>query len=120
MVEEYKKKKMQEFEIIDLGLMRYFFGIQVKQSEVEIFISQEKYVDDFLKKFHVENRKPVATPLEMNEKLQQDLLIYLTNTRPHIVHSVSYVLQFMSELSKLHFAAEKRILRYLQGTNKQG
>lgn len=115
MVEEYKKYIVQEFEMSDLRLMRYFLGIQVNQSEGEDFISQEKYVDDLLKKFHMENFILVETPLAMNEKLQQDdivekmdsnvyrnlvgSLVYLTNTRHDIVHSVSYVSRFMSEPS---------------------
>lgn len=42
-------------------------------------------------------------------------LIYLTNTRSDIVHVVSIVSRFMSELSELHFTAAKRILRYVNG-----
>lgn len=115
MVEEYKKNIVQGFEMSDLRLMRYFLGIQVNQSEGEDFISQEKYVDDLLKKFHMENFILVETPWVMNEKLQQDdivekmdsnvyrnlvgSLVYLTNTRHDIVHSVSYVSRFMSEPS---------------------
>jgi len=86
----------------DLGLMKYFLGIQVKQTKGEIFITQEKYIHDLLKKFRLESCKPVTTPMALNEKLQlndgaekADLkvyislvgsLIYLTNTRPDIVY----------------------------------
>ncbi|KAL7102039.1 hypothetical protein ACP275_08G094700 [Erythranthe tilingii] len=59
----------------------------------------------------------------MDSKIYRSLvgsLIYLTSTRPDIVHSVTYVSRYMSEPNKLHFAAAKRILRYLQGTKKQG
>lgn len=41
MVEEFQNAMMKEYEMIDLGLMKYFLGIQVKQSKGEIFISQE-------------------------------------------------------------------------------
>lgn len=80
----------------------------------------------------MENCKPVSTPMAVNEKLQRDdraqifdqkifrslveSLIYLTNTRPDIIHYVSLVSRYMNELSKLHFTAAKRILRYLKGT----
>ena len=136
MIEEFKRAMMSEFEMTDLGLMKYFLGIQVKQKPGEIFISQEKYTEDMLKRFHMASCKPIATPMALNEKLQQEdgaekvdgkiyrslvgSLIYLTHTRPDICHSVSLISRFMSEPSKLHFAAAKRILRYLQGTKQLG
>ena len=122
--------------MIDLGLMRYFLGMQVKQRPGQIFISQEKYADDLLKKFNMQDCKPLATPMAMNEKLSKDdgqnkvdatvyrslvgSLIYLTNSRPDIVHAVSIVSRFMSNPSKAHFAAAKRILRYVKGTKDFG
>ncbi|KAG6512658.1 hypothetical protein ZIOFF_030787 [Zingiber officinale] len=136
MVEDFKLAMMKKFEMSDLGLMRYFLGFQVKQSSGEIFISQEKYVEDLLKKFQMLSCKPVPTPMALNEKLQQEddsemadeklyrslvgSLIYLTNTRPDIVQPVSVLSRFMSKPSKVHYAAAKRVLRFLQGTMKHG
>ncbi|KAK6163847.1 hypothetical protein DH2020_000711 [Rehmannia glutinosa] len=135
MVQEFKKAMMEEYEMTDLGLMKYFLGIQVRQSKGEIFISQEKYLEEVLKKFHMNNCKPISTPLAVNEKFQLydgadkadsktyrsivGSLIYLTNTRPNIVYPVSLISRFMHEPSKLHFAVAKRILRYLR-TRKFG
>ena len=129
MLEEFKKAMMKEYEMTDLGLMRYFLGIQVRQSKEGIFISQEKYLEDLLKKFRMSNCKPVSTPLSLNDKLQLNdgaekvdatayrklvgSLNYLTHTRPDIVYSVNLISRFMHEPSKLHFAVAKRILRYL-------
>ena len=75
--------------------------MQVKQRPGQIFISQEKYADDLLKKFNMQDCKPLATPMAMNKKLSKDdgqnkvdatvyrslvgSLIYLTNSRPNIV-----------------------------------
>ena len=100
MVEDFKRAMMKEYEMIDLGLMKYFLGIQVRQSKSEVFICQEKYIEDLLKKFHMAACKPVSTPVSSKEKLQQNdavekadakayrslvgSLIYLTNTRPDI------------------------------------
>ena len=51
MVEDFKKAMLKEFEMTDLGLMKYFLGFQVRQSIGEIFICQEKYIEDLLKIF---------------------------------------------------------------------
>jgi len=132
MVVEFKTAMMKEFEMSDLGLMGYFLGIQVKQFPGKIFISQEKYITDLLKKFHMSECKPAASLMTTNEKLLQDdgatkidskyfkslvgSLIYLTNSRPDILYYVSIISRFIENPSKLHLEAAKRILRYLQGT----
>lgn len=131
MLNEFKKAMMSKYEMTDLGLMKYFLGIQVKQSPGCIFLSQEKYADDILKKFNTVDCKPMATPMAINEKLSKNdgqekvdaslyqslvrSLIHLTHTRPDIVHAVSIVSRFMNEPSKAHFTAAKRILRYVKG-----
>jgi len=70
MVAEFRNTRMKEYEMLDLGLMRYFLGIEVKQSPGKIFISQEKYVANFLKKFNMSKYKSAGTPMTVNEKLQ--------------------------------------------------
>ncbi|XP_021720937.1 uncharacterized protein LOC110688457 [Chenopodium quinoa] len=136
MIEDFKKEMMSEYKMTDLGAMKYFLGMQVKQSPGRIFLSQEKYVEDMLKNFNMSDCKPMATPMVTNEKLSKydgkekvdaslycsmvGSLIYLTNTRPDIVHAVNIVSRFMSEPSKTHLAAVKRILRYIKGTKSHG
>ena len=136
MIEEFKKAMMSEYEMTDLGAMKYFLGMQVKQSSGKIFLSQEKYAEDLLKKFNMSDCKPMATPMTTSEKLLKydgkekvdaslyrslvGSLIYLTNTRPDIVHAVSIISRFMSDPSKDHLAAAKRILRYIKGTKSYG
>ena len=111
MLDEFKMAMMKEYEMTDLGLMKYFLGIQVRQSKGEIFIYQEKYLDNLLKRYQMNNCKPIATPLAANEKLQSEdgapkvdgkmyrslvgSLIYLTNTRPDIVYPVNLISRFM-------------------------
>ncbi|XP_047326610.1 uncharacterized mitochondrial protein AtMg00810-like [Impatiens glandulifera] len=135
MVEEFKNQMMKEFEMTDLGLMKYFLGIQVKQSPGRIFLSQEKYIEDLLKKFNMSQCKPLSTLMALNKNFQVNddgekadstsyrkligSLIYL-NTRPNITHSVSLLSRFLNEQIQIHFAAAKRILRYLKGTKTQG
>jgi hypothetical protein len=52
-----------EFEMNDLGLMRYFLGIEVHQSKASIFISQSKYAHEILKIFNMINSKAAPTPI---------------------------------------------------------
>jgi hypothetical protein len=56
----------------DLGLMRYFLGMQVRQEPGRIFISREKCAADLLKKFNMSQSKPVSTPFTVNEKLSKN------------------------------------------------
>lgn len=66
------KEEMKEFEIIYLGLLRYFLGIKVQQLEHGIFISQSKYAEIILKRFWMETCKPTPTPTAMGIKLRKD------------------------------------------------
>ena len=59
----------QEFQIKDLGILKYFLGIEVARSKQGILISQRKYVMDLLKETGLLGGKPVYTPMEANAKL---------------------------------------------------
>lgn len=58
------------FEITDLGLLSYFLGLEVKQGQNSIFITQKKYIQDLLEAYNMQGCKTVATPLNNNEKLR--------------------------------------------------
>lgn len=96
-----------KFEMSMLGELSYFLGLQISQQEKGIFISQTKYVKDMLKKFQMEDNKPVSTPMVIGCKLskldespevEQTLyrsmigsLLYLTTSRLDIVQTVCMV-----------------------------
>ena len=96
-----------EFDMSDLGLMHYFLGIEVKQSSIEIFTSQKKYIQETLQSFGMQSCNSVTTPTELELKLEKNLigkkidntffkqlvgcLMYLTVTRPNIMYFVSLV-----------------------------
>lgn len=117
----------KEFEIKDLGKLKYFLGIEVGRSRQGIFISQRKYVTDLLKKTGMTTRKPAGTPIEHNHRLSEALedkavdkemyqrlvekLIYLSHTRLGIAYSVSVMSQFMHDPREVH--AVYRVLHYL-------
>ncbi|XP_015159847.1 uncharacterized mitochondrial protein AtMg00810-like [Solanum tuberosum] len=116
-----------------MGLLHYFLGLQVHQTEEGIFLLQRKYTRDLLNiKFGMLNCKLAATPMSISEKLQQvneeELtyakrfrslvggLIYLTHTRPDIAYHVGVISRFMQQPSKVHYGAAKRVLQYISGT----
>ncbi|TXG59678.1 hypothetical protein EZV62_014251 [Acer yangbiense] len=68
--DDYWMKAMNEE--IYLGLMSYFLGIEVSQTDDGIFLCQKKYVGDVLKKFKMEGCKPILTPVEERLKLVKD------------------------------------------------
>lgn len=126
----------KEFEIKDLGKLKYFLGIEVAHSKNGIFVSQQKYILDLLNETGMLGCKPVDTPIEQNHKLgeaNEDVvvdrgvyqrlvgkLIYLSHTRPDIAYAVSAVSQFMHSPKEIHLAAVYRILRYLKSTPGKG
>ena len=62
----------KEFEMTDLGLMKYFLGIEVSQTDDGIFICQTKYANDVLKRFKMLNCKPTSTPVATRLKLRKE------------------------------------------------
>lgn len=52
----------REFDMTDLGLMRYFLEIEISKIDQGIFICQSKYANDFLKRFKMTNLNPTPTP----------------------------------------------------------
>ena len=90
-----------EFEMTNFGLMKYFMGIEVQQSESGIFITQSKYANEALKRFNMANCKAspivVITRLKLSKyddgsnvdpmlfKRLVGSLMYLTATRPGII-----------------------------------
>lgn len=132
MFAHFKKSMMLEFDMTDLGKMKYFLGIEVLQTADGIFIGQKKYVQEVLERFGMENCNSVKNPMVPGCKLVKDAdgirvdntffkqlvgsLMYLTATRPDIMFIVSLISRYMECPTELHLEAAKRLLRYLKGT----
>ena len=94
----------KEFEMSMVGELTLFLGLQAKQRMESIFISQEKYARNIVKKFGLDSKKHVSTPMSSFTKLNIDSsgvevsptlyrsiirsLLYLTASRPYIAFSV--------------------------------
>lgn len=132
MFAKFREAMTRQFEMTDMGLMSYFLGIEVQQTNEGIFILQKKYADNILKKFKIESVTPIRTPiaehLEMKKEGTGELvnptyfksivgsLRYLTSTRLNIVYGVGLISRFMERTHPSHLHAAKRILRYVSGT----
>ncbi|GKE37995.1 hypothetical protein Tco_1461400, partial [Tanacetum coccineum] len=110
--------------------------LQVTQKDDGIFISQDKYVDEILKKFDFSTVKTASTPTETSKPLLKDAeardvdvhlcrsmigsLMYLTASRPDIMFVVCAWVRFQVTPKVSHLHAVKRIFRYLKGQPKLG
>ena len=63
----------REFEMTMVGELNYFLGFQVKQRKDEIFISQEKYAKNLVKRFGLDSKKHTSTPMSSSIKLSLDV-----------------------------------------------
>ena len=135
-IKQLRDNLFQEFEMKDLGMLKYFLGIEVLRSNQGILISQRKYILDLLTETGMIDCKPVDTPVMVNHELSKDSkegptdkgryqrlvgkLIYLSHTRPDVAYAVSLVSQFMHDPKQDHMEAALRIIRYLKGTAGMG
>ncbi|GJX58951.1 putative ribonuclease H-like domain-containing protein [Tanacetum coccineum] len=125
---EFESLMHKKFQISSLGELTFFLGLQVRQRDDVIFISQDKYVADILKKFDFSSVKTASTPIETNKALLKDeesedvdvhlyrsmigSLMYLTRA------GFKHVFQVTPKVSHLH--AVKRVFRNLKGQPKLG
>ena len=66
LIDECKSNLAVEFEMKDLGLIHYFLGLEVWQRDGCFFIGQGKYAVDILRRFGMEDCRPISTPLVTN------------------------------------------------------
>jgi hypothetical protein len=71
--DEFRKIMMDRFEISMMGVLTFFPGFQIMQFKEGTFISQTKYTHDILKKFGMDEAKPIKTPMGTNCHLDLDL-----------------------------------------------
>jgi hypothetical protein len=124
-----------QFQTEDLGMLKYFLGVEVMRSKKGIFLSHRKYVLDLLSGTGKLGAKPCRSPMVPNLQLTRDGELFedperyrrlvgklncLTVTRPDIAYSVSCVSQYMSSPTVDHWTAVKQILCYLERAPGRG
>ncbi|GJR48224.1 putative ribonuclease H-like domain-containing protein [Tanacetum coccineum] len=129
--DEFEALMKSIFQMSSMGELTFFLGLQVKQNKAGIFISQDKYVAEILKKFDLVNVKTAITPMETKVALTKDeeavdvdvhlyrsmigSLMYLTASRPDIMYAVCVCSRFQVTPKTSHLNAVKRIFKYLKG-----
>ncbi|MCO5561890.1 hypothetical protein L7F22_015515 [Adiantum nelumboides] len=104
-IADFKVDLNASFEILDLGHLHHYLGLQLKQSDGGIALCQTKYIETLLLRFNLKDCKPMATPMEIGLKLSfhaardyfyvtlyrivVGCLIYECNTRLYIWFAVS-------------------------------
>ena len=117
-IKDCKENLAIEFDMKDLGHMHYFLGLEVWQQKGETFLGQGRYTTEILKRFQMEDCRPMAMPMITNWKkidtLEDDeadptlykhligSLMYLVNTRLDICYAVNTLSQVMVELRRAH------------------
>ncbi|GJV72962.1 putative ribonuclease H-like domain-containing protein [Tanacetum coccineum] len=134
--EEFEKLMKDKFQMSSMGELAFFLGLQVQQRKKAIFISQDKYVHEILKKFNYTDVKSASTPTDLERPLVKDAdaddvdehlyrsmigsLMYLTTSRPDIMFAVCACARFQVSPKTSHLLAVKRIFRYLKGKPSLG
>ena len=133
---EFSLDMQSEFEMSMMGELKYFLGLQIKQTQEGIFINQSKYCKELIKRFGMDSAKHMSTPMSTSCYLDKDesgqsidikqyrgmigSLLYLSASRPDIMFSVCMCARFQSNPKQSHLSAVKRIMRYLLGTINLG
>ncbi|GJW93146.1 putative ribonuclease H-like domain-containing protein [Tanacetum coccineum] len=133
---EFEALMHDKFKMSAMGELSFFLGLQVLQKKDGIFLSQDKYVGDILKKFGFSDLRSANTLMDREHPWGKDgtskdvdlhlyrsmigSLMYLTASRPDIMFVVCTCARHQVTPKECHLHAVKRIFRYLKGHPKLG
>nr|GEX48598.1 uncharacterized mitochondrial protein AtMg00810-like [Tanacetum cinerariifolium] len=133
---EFKALMHEKFQMSAMGELNFFLGLQVLQKEDGIFLSQDKYVGDILKKFRYSEVRSSNTPMDKEnpwgkEGTGKDVdlhlyrsmigsLMYLTASRPDIIFTFYACVRHQVTPKECYLHAVKRIFRDIKGHPKLG
>ncbi|GJY50452.1 putative ribonuclease H-like domain-containing protein [Tanacetum coccineum] len=132
----FEKLMHEKFQMSSMRELTFFLGLQVQQKQDGIFISQDKYVGEILKKFGFTKVKTASTPMETQKPLLKDedgeevdvhmyrsmigSSMYLTSSRHNIMFVVCACARYQVNPKVSHLHVLKRIFRYLKGQLELG
>nr|GEW51828.1 hypothetical protein [Tanacetum cinerariifolium] len=133
---EFEALMHKKFQMSAMGELNFFLSLQVLQKKDGIFLSQDKYVGDILKKFGYTDVRSSNTPMDKENPWGKDRtgkdvdshlyrsmigsLMYLTVSRPDIMFAACACAKHQVTPKEYHLHAVKRIFRYLKGHPKLG
>ncbi|GJT18324.1 retrovirus-related pol polyprotein from transposon TNT 1-94 [Tanacetum coccineum] len=132
---KFEKLMHNKFEMSMMRELKFFLGIQIHQSSHGIFINQAKYAQEILKKHGMTSCDNIGTPMatkpldadlsetpidQMKYRSMVGTLMYLTASRPDIVHATCYCARYQARQTEKHLREVKRIFRYLKNTINMG
>nr|GEU71577.1 retrovirus-related Pol polyprotein from transposon TNT 1-94 [Tanacetum cinerariifolium] len=133
MCKAFESLMKDKFQLSSMGELSFFLGLQVKQKDDGIFISQDKYIAEILKKFVFTDVKSASTPIETEKPLLKDLdgedvdvhiyrsmigsLMYLTSSRPDIMFAICACVRFQVTPKVSHLHAVKGFLATIKKVN---
>lgn len=130
-IQAFKDHVHSLYTIKDLGLAKYFLGLEITQTSAKAFVSQSKYILDMLVETGLTNTKESSSPFSTDIILHKTSnyiedpnkyrrlvrkLLYLGFTRPDISFITQQLSQFMQSPQEHHMKAAIHVLRYLKGT----
>ncbi|GJS06515.1 retrovirus-related pol polyprotein from transposon TNT 1-94 [Tanacetum coccineum] len=131
----FEKLKHNKFDISMIGELKFFLGIQIHQSPRGIFINQAKYAQEILKKHGMTSCDSIGTPMatkhldadlsgtlvdQMKYRNMVGALMYLTTSRPDIVHTTCYCARYQAKPTEKHLTTVKRIFWYFKYSINMG
>ncbi|WVZ84189.1 hypothetical protein U9M48_031245 [Paspalum notatum var. saurae] len=126
LVSSFAEQMSREFEMSLIGELQFFLRLQIKQGLEGIFVHQAKYTRDILKKFNMDDSKPMTTPMSTNTALDADEDGEALTSVPdddqagHSVRGLCLCARYQASPRTSHRQAVKPIFRYLKFTPELG
>ena len=141
LMDQVKRKLRAELEVTDLGEIHWLLGIEIRRDRENktLMMCQRSYINSVIKRFGLEDAKPLASPMEPSAHLSNaqspvtsreiadmrdvpyreavgSLMYAAVGTRPDIAFAVAILSRFSINPGRAHWNAVKRVIRYLKGT----